>query len=225
MGKKIDLSGQKFGKLIVIHKITSVNKKNAMWKCQCDCGNFTEVSTCHLKSGHTKSCRHCQKFIIEDDHVKCLLDKGRFFIFDISDLELVKKYKWSINNYGYARTWSSQTGYVTLHRLLMGYPENIMVDHINGNRLDNRRCNLRLATAIENSWNSANRTNCNGYKGVTRHQSGKYNARITVNKVTISLGYYTTPFDAAVAYDKAAINYFGEFARLNFPQQNEDKEA
>ena len=145
-----------------------------------------------------------------------MLPNGKSFVFDKDDLPLVSQYSWSIDNHGYVRSWCEQYGFFKLHRLLLGFDAPDMVDHVNGIRSDNRRCNLRLATAKQNSWNSAmhcdNRT---GYKGVTLHKSGKYHARINVDKRCISLGYFADPLQAALAYNKAATLYFGEYARLN----------
>lgn len=87
------------------------------------------------------------------------------------------------------------------------------LDHINGNRSDNRIANLRPATRVQNCQNMALRSDSSsGLKGVSRHQK-KYQARIRLNKNLIHLGYFETPEAAHEAYRKAAAEYFGEFAR------------
>lgn len=106
-----------------------------------------------------------------------------------------------------------------LHRLIM---ERILcrpllpteqVDHINGDGLDNRRCNLRLATPQQNQGNSRKRSNNrSGFKGVWLH-GNKYQAQIGVNYHTQYLGTFDTPEAAHEAYCKAAHELFGEFAR------------
>ena len=214
--KKLNLIGERFGTLIVIDRATVQDGKNYRWLCLCDCGNQCEVTTCHLRSGHTRSCGRCQTFIEEGEIVKCVLPDGGSFIFDKADLPLVRRYSWSIDNHGYVRSWCREYGFFKLHRLLTDIDSPELVDHINGIRSDNRRCNLRLATTTQNSQNSAMRhSNRTGYKGVTLHKSGKFHARINVNKKCISLGYFSDPLQAALAYNKAAIRYFGEYARLN----------
>lgn len=109
-----------------------------------------------------------------------------------------------------------------LHRVVMermlGRPLHAkeFVDHINGESLDNRRANLRLATQTQNNINAKCRSdNQSGFKGVGFHrQTGKWVARIKVNGRTKSLGLYETPEEAHQAYCKAAIQYYGEFARF-----------
>ena len=212
--RRMNLIGERFGSLSVIDKAPVQDKHNYKWLCACDCGNQTIVPTCHLRSGHTRSCGKCQSFSVDHDIARCLLPGGKSFIIDAADLPLVKAYSWSIDDHGYARSWCKEYGYFKLHRLLMGVDNPKMVDHINGDRSDNRRSNLRSVTATQNSQNSKMRSsNRTGYKGVSKHVSGKFHARICVNKKRISLGYFTDPLQAALAYNKAASFYFGEYAR------------
>ena len=105
-----------------------------------------------------------------------------------------------------------------MHKLVIGIPdETAMGDHINRNRLDNRRSNLRVATDTQNCRNSGIRShNTTGYKGVAhRKHSTRWWARIVVDGKFIYLGQYDTAEEAALAYNKAAIKYFGEFASPN----------
>lgn len=106
---------------------------------------------------------------------------------------------------------------VRLSRLIMGAPSHLVVDHINHDKMDNRRCNLRLATRLQNNQNMAkSKANQSGYKGVCLHKpSGKWLACIKVNGVRRYLGYFTDKLEAAKAYDEAARLYFGEFAQTN----------
>ena len=101
-----------------------------------------------------------------------------------------------------------------LHRFLTGYP---MTDHKNGDGLDNRRANLR---PCNNSQNQANRIHWNGtsgFRGVTRHHGGRWQATIGRDGRMVYLGLFATPEDAARAYDAAAVAAWGEYARPNFP--------
>jgi hypothetical protein len=108
---------------------------------------------------------------------------------------------------------------VAMHRQLEGAPENVMVDHINGDGLDNRRANLRLCMAMENARNSAARGGSSRFKGVGFHRvTGKWAAYIRVDGRQMHLGLYRTEDAAARAYDEAARTHYGAFARLNFPE-------
>lgn len=101
-------------------------------------------------------------------------------------------------------------------------PDNMDIDHINGDRSDNRLVNLRLATASQNQQNSRLQvTSKSGFKGVHLHkQSGRWLARIKHNGVRRSLGLYKTPEEAGAAYLRASIEIFGEFAYANRPMDN-----
>lgn len=103
---------------------------------------------------------------------------------------------------------------VLLHRMLLSFPDSI-IDHINGNVLDNRRANLRLATPVQNAWNSGLRSNnTTGIKGAHRQQNGKFSSRIEHKRKRTYLGVYATAEEAGAAYRAAALQLHGEFARL-----------
>lgn len=104
-----------------------------------------------------------------------------------------------------------------LHRVIMNAPPGVQVDHINGDTLDNRRCNLRLCTHKENGHNRKLQGGTSKFKGVTWHKRDrKWQAGIRHNGKQIHLGYFNDDVEAARAYDRAARKYFGEFARVNF---------
>lgn len=104
-----------------------------------------------------------------------------------------------------------------LHRCVLDAPRNSICDHINNNGMDNRRCNLRIVTTQQNSWNSRKlRLGSSRFKGVCRDaKSGKYRAHIRVNGKKKHLGSFTSEVDAAEAYNRAAVSSFGEFAKIN----------
>lgn len=145
--------------------------------------------------------------------LKIITKKGDEILIDIQDLEKVKRYSWCISKTGYPV--ANINGKVTkIHRYILGIknPE-IVIDHINGNPLDNRKNNLRLCTALENSRNtSVSKNNKTGYLGISKTQGGKYRARIMVNRQEIRLGHYDKLEDAINARKKAEIKYFGRFA-------------
>lgn len=138
----------------------------------------------------------------------------REVIVDTNQLDTLKKFSWYIDGHDYAYTLLG-TKMLHMHRLLC--PMGDVVDHINRNPLDNRLSNLRPATRSENAINRGKtKANTSGYKGVALNkQTGKYKAAIRVNYELIHLGTYKTKEDAALAYNKAALKYFGEFAYLN----------
>lgn len=119
-----------------------------------------------------------------------------------------------ISNHGYARV-----GEQYLHRLVTGAGRGQIVDHINGNRLDCRRANLRVGTRAQNLWNRGKaRHNTSGYKGVSFcKQTGRWRAEIRANRKCQKLGRFQTAEAAARAYDAAARRLHGEFVQVNFP--------
>lgn len=158
------------------------------------------------------------------------LKNNHILLIDEEDWQKVNHLKWTAHkrphdNCYYALTTDYSSGKPKLqliHRLIMNAPKNMTVDHINGNGLDNRRNNLRLATRKENARNQKlNKKSTTGFKGVSFHKRDKkYTAQIKLDKL-MHLGYFENPIEAAIAYDTAAKKYFGEFANLNFKKARE----
>lgn len=148
------------------------------------------------------------------------LTKGKVTIVDDEDACKISSSSWHYTGNGYA---AARINYkiVFMHRLLCPCPKGMEVDHINRNRLDNRKSNLRVVTKHENRINkSMKSSNKSGYKGVfwdTRRK--RFLANISVNGKTIFLGRFFNKGDAALAYNDAAVKYFGKFAVLNQLQQ------
>lgn len=102
---------------------------------------------------------------------------------------------------------------ILMHRAVTSCPLGLLVDHINGDTLDNRRENLRFATAAENGRNRGpNRSNSTGYKGVTL-RNGRFVASIMVNRKVIFIGSFVAAYDAHLAYAEASKKHHGEFAK------------
>lgn len=138
---------------------------------------------------------------------------------DVEDLFLINKHSWHIDSVGYIATRIDGKLF-RLHKLL--FPEYKRCDHIDGNKLNNRRINLREVTAQQNVLNRGiSNTNTSGYKGVCWHTiMRRYRAYITYNNKQIYLGVYINKHVAAKAYNDAAIKYFGQFARLNIIKEH-----
>lgn len=154
------------------------------------------------------------------------LNEGKVAIVDDEDYErLMAMGKWRLNKAGYVfrslcfknqcGKWSTKGFW--LHRDILNPPKDMVIDHINGDKLDNRKCNLRICKQAENNRNTkVNKTNKIGLKGVSKRSTSKnYYARIMVNRKYIYLGDFTCPVEAARAYNAAAIKYHREFAKLN----------
>jgi len=106
---------------------------------------------------------------------------------------------------------------IFMHRLVINAPKGVMVDHVNGDGLDNQRENLRLCTNAENLRNrKLHKNSTSGYKGVFPFRD-KYIVQIQFDGQRFYLGIYSDPIEAAKVYDKKAIELFGDFANLNFP--------
>lgn len=151
------------------------------------------------------------------------ITRGLETLIDDSDVEVVSGLKWhahpshgsggrALGHYACARR-AGRTIY--LHRLLLDAPKGKQVDHINGDKLDNRRANLRLATASENSANRSDYRPSSGFRGVYRNKKG-WSAMISWGGRLHHLGTWGEREKAALAYDQAALEQFGQFATLNF---------
>jgi hypothetical protein len=127
---------------------------------------------------------------------------------------------WYINGGYIRRTYYDQDGshrHEFLHRAVLSVPVGHVIDHINGNTLDNRRCNLRVCTPGENAKNRGPyKNNTTRFKGVCYvARLGKFRASIGCDGIKHRLGWFDTAEAAAAAYNKAALDLHGEFARLN----------
>lgn len=146
--------------------------------------------------------------------------EGKFAIVDDGDFDAVSVYSWYLQR-GYAVTRK-----LRLHHFIIGNPPaGLVVDHIDGNPLNNQRANLRWATVAQNVQNAASQRGVTSrFKGVHRRSSRRiWEAVINSNNNQQHLGSFMSEFDAARAYNAAAIKRYGEFARLNvIPDDAED---
>lgn len=226
----IDLTNQRFGKWTVIKeaksKLDSYGRPVRKWLCRCDCGTERDVLQESLCNGLSLSCG-CSRnkktnhqindvyntYDLSNEYGIGYTPKGCVFYFDIDDYQLIKDYHWETNNSGYVTSRQ-----VRLHRLIMHVDDpNLMVDHINHDVSDNRKCNLRIVDAYLNSLNSKTPTNnTSGYKGVGfSKQKNKWEAKISVKGKLIHLGFYTNIEDAIMARKEGENKYHREYSYDN----------
>lgn len=162
---------------------------------------------------------------------KIFLQKNFLTVVDDDQYDKLDSHRWHRTCDGYAARSTSKlngkTKCVLMHREIMSskYGEiKSQIDHINGDKLDNRLENLRFCTSSNNNMNKFKQSNNkSGFKGVHYNKIvGKYNAKIQIDHISIDLGYFCQPEDAALAYDFAARLVHKEFANVNFPSRNEN---
>ena len=155
---------------------------------------------------------------------KIKLTQGYVTFVDDEDFEELSKYKWYYKHQkggGYATRNSlyvkgkSRTS-IRMHRHLMETPSGFETDHENGNKLDNQRSNLRIVTKSQNQWNRKKQVGSSKHKGVYWNKKNqRWHVQLQMNGKKIWLGYYATEEEAAAAYQKGVMKFFGRFGRLS----------
>lgn len=155
-----------------------------------------------------------------------LLTKGMSSLVDDEDFEMLSKFKWyaeKTKSTHYAmcyfyNTDKNRKDHYRMHRKILGCTNRTeVIDHIDGNGLNNQKSNLRICTQAQNRLNSKKRlNNKSGFIGVSLFENKVYRARIHMNKKEYHLGYFKTAIEAAIHRDKIAKSMHGEFAVLNF---------
>lgn len=164
-------------------------------------------------------------FKVISENITHVIYKDKIFIVDTQELENLSQFYWFVCQtplkHKYIRAYNGKTA-ILMHRYLMSAKRGQLVDHINGNTFDNRKCNLRLCTTAENNRNAKKSiTGKSKYKGVVIGKKGVFYAKLQYNKKYYHLGTFDLETDAALAYDKKARELFKDFAKLNFPEINE----
>ena len=202
--------------------------------CHCGCGEKTPISKkTDSRFGAVKG--EPRKFIYshhlrrnrkpywsdEDGCFLVPLTQGAVAKVDEQDVGIVSRHSWSLSHGGYAHA-GSQGKSLVMHRVLLNPPNNLQVDHINGDRLDNRRSNLRLATSVDNARNRRDWGNGrSGFIGVKPYRRGGFESVIRDGEKDVYLGLFSDATEAAIFRDVAALVLHGEFAALNFPELRE----
>ncbi len=148
------------------------------------------------------------------------LTRGKFAVVDAADFEMLMRTKWHASRRVHSGIFYAAGEIdgvrVYMHRLLSGAKGGQCTDHRNGNSLDNRRCNLRIATRAENQMNQKGHGGTSKFKGVHKVPSGRWKVQIRCRNQVYTIGTFGTEEEGARAYDEAARRLHGEFARLNF---------
>lgn len=188
MGKLIDLTGQRFGRLTVIERsddyIVPSGQHKPRWLCKCDCGNEVVVWGMSLRNEGTRSCgclnseltaernknrKKYNEYDLSGEYGIGYTSKGEEFYFDLEDYDKIKDYCWYINSRGYViRPLNGKSGSRFFHRMIIDCPDGFEIDHIHQDKkYDNRKSNLRVCTHMENSMNRKIRPdNTSGVTGV-----------------------------------------------------------
>ena len=237
MNKKVEVNkGDVYGRLTILKEVSPhiypSGKTRRKFLVQCSCGSDPfEVMLDSLRSGRTTSCGCIQREKLKENNKKKhktntydletygygigYTFKGEEFLFDLEDFDLIKDYCWCVDNHGYVVTKDTDTRkFIQMHRFLMDCPEDKVVDHINREKNNNRKENLRICSQSENCKNlSISKRNKTGMTGITWHKaSSKWQARITTNGKRINLGVFNNLEDAKQARLEAELKYFGEFS-------------
>ena len=229
MGKFVDLTGQKFGRLTVIKRMGIDNWGTVKWLCKCNCELGTEVIVVgsSLRKGHTKSCgclnieqikslkyinKKYNTYDLSGEFGIGYTSKGEEFYFDLEDYDLIKNYSWRKDNYGYIVT-SLDKKLIKMHRLVTNCPEDMEVDHEFHDEWDNRKEFLRIVTKSQNQWNRVLQHNStSGITGISWNKKlEKWEAYIVINNNKNHLGYFITKDEAIKTREQAEIEYFGEY--------------
>lgn len=223
MSAKLDLTGKTYGRLYV-ESFAFTKDMRTFWNCVCGCGNKCVIKGKYLTNGDTKSCgclnndKRIERFKnnikrnryeqIDNETIKVYYNNtNNYFICDTDDWNVLKKYTWHENKGHYARTVDKECGkQFFFHDAVMNFTPSrkVVCDHINRDRSNNKKSNLRI---VEIKYNSINRkkhiNNTSGETGVYRI-NGRWNAKIS----NIDLGTFDTIEEAKKAREEAENKYF-----------------
>ena len=225
MGKFKDLTGQRFGYLTVVKRVEDYvlpnSRKCVRWLCKCDCGNDVIVFSnnigkttlscgCFAKENMSRVKKKYNTYDLSGEYGVGYTSKGEEFYFDLEDYNLIKEYCWLIASDGYV---ASANG-ILFHNIVMG---DKSIDHKNHKKYDNRKFNLRKASASQNQMNASKRSdNTSGFTGVGWNKDRcRWVAYIAIDGKQKHLGYFDRFEDAVQTRKEAEDKYFGEFSYDN----------
>lgn len=223
-GKRVEVNkGDRYGSLTVIEElephINPSGRKVRRFKCLCECGNTTVVNLNNLRSGKSSSCgchkAKTNKYDLSGEYGIGYTSNGGKFLFDLENYDLLKNYCWNIGKNGYVQAIDRSTGkIVRLHRLIMHPKKDEVVDHVNHDKFNNCKSNLRVCSHGDNMKNkSISKNNTSGVTGVQwDKRTGKWKVGIIKNREYIFLGYFASKEDAIKARIKAELELFSKYA-------------
>ena len=222
MSKKLDIKvGQRFNRLTVVEElpiyVAPNGQRKRRFRCKCGCGNCTDVMLSNLVYGGVVSCG-CAKIDsikvskkkfnnYEDcgDYLIGFTSNGVSFKIDKEDFNSIKNFCWAESKLNYIYTNINKRT-VYLHRLITNAPDGMVVDHINHDTTDNRKCNLRVCTQQENTRNRAS-------SGVSKRcDTNRWEAYVFMANKKMHLGYFATKEEALMARKNGEKKYYKEFA-------------
>lgn len=231
--ERANIVGKKYAHFDVLKEIPRKANGVRRFLCKCRfCGNISIKTKGQIERRKIMRCEHCPPdyhFSVNGNTAVGILPDGSEFTVDAADVERVSQMRWSRHSSGYIVSDGCRGKFrrIRLHEFLLnprGIP-NIIIDHVNRNKLDCRRSNLRFVTPQQNCMNkSLSRNNKTGYAGVFFDNSmGCYRAKIGINDQRISLGRSDNPIECAQMYNWAAMLLFREFAghRNDVPEPTE----
>lgn len=236
--KRVNHVGEKFGRLLVIEDLGRINingkiTQHRYVKCLCDCGNTTIVSYNNLSRGKTKSCgclRKENKWVhdgagrpkkyndyyigeYEGEYIVFVKasNKDEYILVDVDDWDKLKDTCWHIAKTGYAAGIYNDKLTTMQSALIPNVPEGCERDHINRNRVDNRRCNLRIVSKLDNLHNRVYKNKTSIKTGVCWYPLTKqWLAYITNKGEYIRLGLYDNEEDAIAVRKQAEVDIYGK---------------
>ena len=227
---KYDITGLKFNRLTVRGRVAPPeyvkDKKSTYWVCECECGNHIVIRRssigktiscgCYKKELNNKKKKSNKYIPVNEEHCIVYDESNKSFVINISDIEQIKNYYWSVGYNKYVSAHINKKK-ILLHDFLMHPPANMVVDHKDRNPLNNQRNNLRICTDSENTKNkSMNKNNKSGVMGVCWEKTGNWCAYIQLNGKSQKL-YRGNDKEVAIKMRlQAELKYYGEFA----PQQH-----
>lgn len=227
MAKIIEMTGERYGRLKVIGFNGLNERGEATWECLCDCGGKKITTGYPLRTGNTQSCgclhreamskrKKYNKFIEERDYIQVrLTNTSEPMICDKADWERLKNHCWFKAKNGYVATnitCNGEDAVIYFHHIVLDGKKGEVRDHINRNRLDNRRSNLRIVDATTSVLNRGlSKNNTSGVKGVYFYKrDGKWKAQIMKERKCYPLGTFNNKEDAIKARKEAEIKFYGK---------------
>jgi len=148
-------------------------------------------------------------------HATIILRDGQQALVSVADLPVVSGRRWYLGSNGYPRAATGHHAPVEMHRWIFAFSAGLEIDHVDGDKLNNTRQNLRVCTRAQNACNMPKSRGTSRYKGVSPSGRGDWRAQIHAGGHQIYLGRFATQEEAALAYNRAATRLFGEFALIN----------